>query len=192
MQTSLEAVDFAGRTDPWIVAQALDHYGVAREDGLVARVLDRYLEHLPNELRATTRFVVLPGVQALLAALRDQLGITLGLGTGNIEHGAYAKLRHAGLDGYFTFGGFGCDHADRAALLRKGRERGLQRHGIEDARVIVVGDTPHDVAAAHAIGAFAVAVCTGRFDRDTLGDAGADLVVDDLRDPRVRAAFADS
>ena len=190
--TSLEAVDFAGRTDPWIVAQALEHYGVESDQRLIDRVLDRYLEHLPHELEKTSKFEVLPGVRALLTTLIHELGLTLGIGTGNVERGAFVKLRHAGLDAFFSFGGFGCDHADRATVLRKGRERGLRHHGVEEARVLVVGDTPHDVAAARAIDAFAVAVCTGWFDAEALEAAGADLVVDDLRDARVREAFMDS
>lgn len=191
-ETSLASVDFAGRTDPWIIAQALEQYGVPIRDALIDQVLARYVEHLPGELEKTTRFEVLPGVRALLSALVDQLGLALGIGTGNVQRGAYTKLRHAGIDRYFAFGGFGCDHADRGMVLRKGRERGLQHHGVADARVIVVGDTPHDVVAAHAIGAYAIAVCTGWFDHAALREAGADLVVDDLRDDRVRAALADS
>jgi phosphoglycolate phosphatase len=50
---------------------------------------------------------------------------------------------------------------------------------------VVVGDTPHDVVAAHAIGAVCIAVCTGWYDADALRAVGAHLVADDLRVPRV-------
>ncbi|MEM8606678.1 MAG: HAD family hydrolase [Myxococcota bacterium] len=188
-ETSLEAVKFAGRTDPWIVTQALAHYGVEYDEVLVDEIIARYVVHLPGELERSAQFEVLPGVRALLAMLRDELGLMLGLGTGNVEPAAYAKLRRGNLDGFFHFGGFGCDHVERARVLGKGRERGLAHHGVEEARVVVIGDTPHDVAAAHAIDAYAVAVCTGRFDATTLRDAGAHLVVDDLEDAQVRAVF---
>ena len=46
--------------------------------------------------------------------------------------------------------------------------------------VIVVGDTPADIAAAKAIGATAVAVTTGHYDAAALAAAGADVVVDSL------------
>jgi len=48
------------------------------------------------------------------------------------------------------------------------------------AHVVVIGDTPLDVACAHAHGALAVAVTTGPFSREQLTAAGADLVVDSL------------
>jgi phosphoglycolate phosphatase-like HAD superfamily hydrolase len=53
----------------------------------------------------------------------------------------------------------------------------------------VIGDTPHDVAAARAIDADCVAVSTGGFDRAALERAGARVVVSDLRATEVRAAL---
>ena len=52
------------------------------------------------------------------------------------------------------------------------------------AALVVVGDTPRDVEAAHAAGAVAVGVATGRSSRDELHAAGAEHVFDDLSDPR--------
>jgi phosphoglycolate phosphatase-like HAD superfamily hydrolase len=48
--------------------------------------------------------------------------------------------------------------------------------------VLVVGDTPHDVACAHAVGAVAVAVATGGYSVDRLRETGADYVFRDLSD----------
>jgi phosphoglycolate phosphatase len=48
--------------------------------------------------------------------------------------------------------------------------------------VIVVGDTPHDVAAAKAHGCRAVAVATGRSSFAELADCGPDLTLQDLSD----------
>jgi len=188
---SLESVEFAGRTDPWIVRTALLQYGVAADDGLIHEVLRRYVAHLPRELQLATAFEVLPGVLALLSELSAREDVILGLGTGNTQPAAYAKLARGGLDSFFSFGGFGSDHADRAALLRVGLERGLERCAEPQGRerVVVVGDTPHDVAAAHAIGAACVAVSTGGYDGFALEAAGATVVVSDLGCAAVRAAF---
>ncbi|MEM7436470.1 MAG: HAD hydrolase-like protein [Myxococcota bacterium] len=187
--TTLDGVDFAGRTDPWIVARGLQARGIAVDDPTIDAVLERYLALLPAELARSEAFEVLPGVVSLLDHLHGRADVTLGLGTGNVEEGAYAKLRHGGIDHYFSFGGFGCDHANRPTLLSKGRDRGLARHAIDDPIVIVVGDTPHDVTAAHAIGARCIAVCTGRHQAAALEAAGADLVVPDLLDSRVILEF---
>jgi phosphoglycolate phosphatase-like HAD superfamily hydrolase len=188
---SLESVEFAGRTDPWIVRTALLQYGVTADDGLIHEVLQRYLAHLPRELELASAFEVLPGALSLLSELSAREDVILGLGTGNTEPAAYAKLARGGLDSFFSFGGFGSDHTDRAELLRVGLERGLERSAGQQGgeRVVVVGDTPHDVAAAHAIGADCVAVSSGGYDGIALEAAGATVVVSDLGCAAVRAAF---
>ncbi|MBT8470473.1 MAG: HAD hydrolase-like protein, partial [Deltaproteobacteria bacterium] len=187
----LHAVEFAGRTDPWIVRSALMQYGLDADDDLIHEVLARYIAHLPRELERADGFAVLPGVLALLAELSDREDLVLGLGTGNTEPAAYAKLARGGLDSFFGFGGFGSDHSERPEVLRTALHRGLERTGaqMKDARVVVVGDTPHDVAAARAIGAHCVAVSTGRYEASTLQAAGASVVVSDLRASAVRSAF---
>ena len=188
---SLHSVEFAGRTDPWIVRTALMQYGVTADDALIHEVLRRYAAHLPRELELARAFEVLPGVLSLLSELSTRDDVVLGLGTGNTEPAAYAKLARGGLDSFFAFGGFGSDHTDRAELLRAGLKRGLERAGAQPggAQVVVVGDTPHDVAAAHAIGAHCVAVSTGGYDGPALEAAGASIVVSDLGSPAARSAF---
>jgi phosphoglycolate phosphatase-like HAD superfamily hydrolase len=187
---SFASVDFAGRTDPWIVAEGLSRHGLAAEEALIDDVLRRYVAHLPEQLALSSAFEVLPGAAALLSTLAERAEVLLGLGTGNLQRGAYAKLAHGGLDSYFAFGGFGSDHPDRAELLRVGLERGLDQAGdARDARAVVIGDTPHDVRAAQAIGADCIAVSTGSYDGDALGEAGATMVVSDLRSPEVLRAL---
>lgn len=187
---SLESVEFAGRTDPWIVSQGLAKYGVSADDRLIDDVLRRYVAHLPEQLELAPAFEVLPGVARLLSALTERTDIVVGLGTGNTERAAYAKLARGGLDSFFSFGGFGSDHTERPELLRVGLERG-RRHAGEgrDIRAVVIGDTPRDVTAARAIGAQCVAVSTGSFDAAALRAAGADVVVSDLCAPAVLDAF---
>lgn len=188
---SLDSVEFAGRTDPWIVRTALLQHGVTADDGLVDEVLRRYVAHLPRELKLAAAFEVLPGVSSLLSELSAHDDVVLGLGTGNTKAAAYAKLARGGLDGFFAFGGFGSDHSDRAELLRAGLKRGLALAGVRAgaAQVVVIGDTPHDITAARAIGARCVAVSTGGYPASALEAAGADVVVSDLCSPAVRSAI---
>jgi phosphoglycolate phosphatase-like HAD superfamily hydrolase len=187
---SLESIEFAGRTDPWIVGAALVKYGLEVEDGLIAEVIRRYVAHLPRQLELASAFEVLPGVSALLPALLERDDVILGLGTGNTKAAAYAKLARGRLDSYFRFGGFGCDHTDRPELLRVGLERGCELAGRgRDVRAIIIGDTPHDALAARAIGVECIAVRTGGHDAATLVASGASLVASDLRAPEVLRAI---
>ncbi len=182
---SVAHIDFAGRTDPWILEQILASIGLAVEAEVVTELLARYVERLPVELERADGFCVLPGAHALVETLAARDDVVLGVGTGNAEAAAYAKLRRGGLHGFFSFGGFGSDHADRAELLRVGFSRGRAHTTVPTPRRVVVGDTPHDVSAARATGALSIAVCTGSYRRENLEAAGADHVVDSLLDEAI-------
>ena len=71
---------------------------------------------------------------------------------------------------------------DRNDLFPVAVER-ARAHGVPALAprdIVVIGDTPHDVACARSGGAVAVGVTTGPYDRAALEAAGADIVVDDL------------
>jgi phosphoglycolate phosphatase-like HAD superfamily hydrolase len=166
---------FAGMTDRAIARRALVELGAPPSDGAVARVLALYLSFLHEEIAARPEPPrVPPGALAALDRADSLARAAVGLGTGNVEAGARIKLGAAGLGGRFAFGGYGCDHEDRAELLRVGAARGAARLGAKpsECRVVVIGDTPLDVAAARAIGAECVAVATGSYGRDELAACG--------------------
>ncbi len=108
----------------------------------------------------------------------------MGLLTGNLRRGAELKLGRYGVLELFSFGAFADDSHDRNKLGAFARDRAREAHGAEfHARDIhIIGDTPHDVNCAKAIGAVAVGVATGRYSREQLEKAGADFVFDDLAD----------
>jgi phosphoglycolate phosphatase len=51
---------------------------------------------------------------------------------------------------------------------------------VQNTEIYVIGDTPLDIEAAHAVECTATSVATGRYDRAALLDAGADHVLDTL------------
>ncbi len=183
---------FAGMTDRAIARHGLRAIAESLvSESEIDRVLDAYLALLEVELARSEGYRVLPGVTALLDELRSVSGVAVGLGTGNVKRGAYAKLARGGIDGAFAFGGFGCDAEDRTELLRAGARRGAELLGarLEDCRVVVVGDTPKDVAAAKALGAPCVAVETGIYSAADLRACGASHVFATLADDGVCSAL---
>jgi len=140
---------------------------------------------------ASTACLIHRGVEAALDAVSGRRGVVIGLGTGNIREGARLKLGRVGLFERFAFGGFGCDHERRDELLRVGAERGAALLGAPRSRcrVVVIGDTPRDVAAAHAIGAESVGVATGPHRREELAACGATFAVEDLAEEGAIAAM---
>lgn len=180
-----------GCTDRQIVRQAMAMLDHPFSDEACDRTLERYLAVLAEMLvGATVR--VLPGAVELLELLRSQ-GLLYGLCTGNVQEGARLKLRQGALDGYFEWGpgavgGFGSDGEVRARLVEAAVRRASARHGaVAPAEVLVVGDTPLDVEAAHAAGCAALAVATGSHGVEELRGSGAEHVVPGLDAPAARS-----
>jgi len=109
----------------------------------------------------------------------------VGLLTGNVAPGAALKLRSAGLDpARFRVGAYGSDSARRADLPAVAAQRAaaLTSRRFAGADVVVIGDTPDDVACGRPIGARSVAVATGSYDVAALRAAGAAHVFATLAD----------
>jgi phosphoglycolate phosphatase-like HAD superfamily hydrolase len=89
------------------------------------------------------------------------------------------------LNGFFAFGGYGSDSPERGTLTRRAIERGSAIVGrpLDAAEIYVVGDTPNDIEAAHAVGAVGVGVASGHYAVDDLRSAGADVALESLEDP---------
>lgn len=173
-----------GTTDPVVARRsffgAFGHQPSARD---LARLISGYLQRLPHEVDESAKYRVLPGVEHALNRLCDE-GYLLGLTTGLLEGAAHAKLARGGLNGFFCVGGYGSDSADRAELTRRAIERAGAVLGgtLDPSDVLVVGDTPRDLAAARAAGAVAVGVTTGSYDADELRAEGADATVETIDD----------
>lgn len=189
----IEQYRFDGKTDPQIVRELLTLAGhpEAETEERISAVCRRYVGLLAAELaqpKQTTR--LLPGVPELLAALEphETAGRALvGLLTGNLEGGAAMKLRSAGLDpARFAVGAYGSDSARRPDLPAIAAERAARRTGrpFAGADVVIIGDTPDDVACGRPIGARTVAVASGFYDVAQLRAAGAAHVFQDLMDTR--------
>ena len=179
------AFSLGGMTDRGIVRSGLRERGLGDDDAAIDAVLERYLSLLEEEVRAAEVYFAHPGVVAMLDRAEVSARarpLAIGLGTGNIARGSQIKLERVDLWRRFAFGGFGSDDEDRATILRIGAERGARHLGVplERCRVVAIGDTPRDIAAAHASGARCVAIATGSYSTAALADAGADDVFETL------------
>jgi phosphoglycolate phosphatase-like HAD superfamily hydrolase len=161
----------------------LSAYGLATTPENIAAFIDAYLAHLADEL-SRTKGGLLPGIAPLLQTLRARPGVVLALLTGNVERGAKVKLTHYGVWEFFEFGAYADDHHDRNELGPFAQQRALERHGVAfpPEHTFILGDTPHDIACARAIGARAVAIATGKFTRAELAAHAPDFLFDDLTD----------
>jgi phosphoglycolate phosphatase-like HAD superfamily hydrolase len=182
---------FDGKTDPQIVRELLSLAGHADADdaALIEAVCRRYVDHLRAELAQPTHATrLMAGIAELLAALdapATRERALVGLLTGNVAPGAAMKLRSAGLDpARFRVGAYGSDSARRVDLPAVAAERAAALTGTRFAGsdVVIVGDTPDDVACGRPFGARCVAVATGSYDVAALRATGADHVFATLAD----------
>jgi len=175
-EKATHTVDMAGNTDSNILRQVEARFGHPGVDvaALQSEYLRSYRALLADE---PTRLEVCPGVPRALEALRGRAHVALL--TGNWECGAREKLGGAGLWDAFEWGAYADDHVDRNALVPIARARAEAR-GLTFDRVIVIGDTPADIACARAGDALAVAVETGFSTPEALAACRPDLQLRDL------------
>lgn len=187
----IDGYRFDGKTDPQIVRELMTLAGhpEASSDDRVTAVCRRYVELLTVELEKPTQTTkVYTGIKELLAALEpyEAEGRALvGLLTGNVERGAALKLQSAGLDfARFAVGAFGSDSHYRPDLPAVAARRAEQRSGrrFTGADLVVIGDTPDDVACCKPLSARSIGVATGFYDIAALRAAGATHVFADLGD----------
>jgi phosphoglycolate phosphatase-like HAD superfamily hydrolase len=172
----------AGMTDPEVGRRTfVAVLGREPKRAEFTKLMERRLHYLHDTVAESGTYRILPGVLDLLPRLIDT-GYLLGLVTGNVEAAAHIKLHRAKLNRFFSFGGYGSDSTDRADLTLIALHRAEMVYGekVERQQVLTVGDTPHDVQAAHAVGVACVGVGSHHFSADQLRDAGADYAIASL------------
>jgi phosphoglycolate phosphatase-like HAD superfamily hydrolase len=184
---TFDGIDFAGRTDPWIIRQIFARFGIEDTKENFERYVDGYIGTLPGIL-AGSGSQVFPGVAEILRGAGAYPAVAHGLLTGNLRRGAQTKLGHHGLWDFFPIGAFADDSAVRNELGPHALRRAHGHWGVEFSpeRVWIVGDTPHDIACARAFGASVLAVATGASSASDLAAHRPDAVLENLAEP---AAF---
>lgn len=177
MEADFGKVSFVGATDTAVIRAMAAALGL---DSTPARE-ERFFIELTKRLEprlAQGPIEVYPGVPELLKALRAE-GFLLGVVTGNIRATAWGKLVHAGLADAFSLGAYATDHHDRDRIAAIACERA---RALGATPRLLVGDTPKDVQAAHAVGLPCLAVTTGWVEAPILSAAGADRLVHGFAD----------
>jgi phosphoglycolate phosphatase-like HAD superfamily hydrolase len=179
-----DSISMSGMTDRAIVRKGLEAIGADTSPEAITAVIEAYLASLTEEIPRVDdlQYRLYPGMREAVEAAHSRKGFAVGLGTGNVREGARLKLERVRIYDRFSFGGFGCDHEDRVELIRHGARSGASLLGVpvEECRVVVIGDTPKDVAAAKGIGATCIGVGTGNFTPEALLASGADYAFSDF------------
>lgn len=140
------------------------------------RLLARYREFWLAEHDRWTR--CFPGALETVTALAGR-GHPLAVVTAKIEEGAHRTLRLTRLDP-FMGAVIGADSCARAKPHPEPVELALARLGRTPAEAILVGDSPHDLAAGRGAGVVTVAALWGACTRAALEAAGPDHLLEHI------------
>lgn len=158
----LSSIRVPGLTDFQIAVRTFEILGVEADDATLRRMVRRYEELLPAAL-PLRQGRVLPNVREILEHLQERADIRSYLLTGNTRGGAGAKLTHYDLFHFFPDGAFAEDTRERSTIAARALELARRAGPIAEHATFVIGDTPHDIHCANAIGARTVAVATGGY-----------------------------
>lgn len=176
---------FPGRTERSLAREFLAAHDVAHSDDRVelffAALTDRAEQDrpaLPTLGRALT------GASEILAELAGRTDVVQSLVTGNLPVLANYKLEAFDLHHHIDFeiGGYGSLSEHRHDLVAAAITQANTKHDTNFESVVVIGDTPHDVAAGLHHGTTTVGVATGRFTVEELTESGAHVALRDLSD----------
>lgn len=173
-----------GMTDRQIIAERLKLLGIkepekdprfeaAMEDyaSVTKKMIDEYgLEPIPN-------------VEVLIKRLVN-VGVTIGLLTGNTPGRAKVKLETVNLWHYFKIGAFGQFSTKRSELVKIAMDDAKEKTGItfKKGDVFVLGDTVRDIQCAKESMVRSIGVATGWVPLNTLLEEKPDFAFNDFSD----------
>lgn len=181
-QASYSDIAVQGKIDTQILIEALALNGVFEEEAKAK---------MPDALAGMARYFidyadrghyeVMPGVINLLKVLQEKQ-IPLGLLTGNVAEIGWEKMKRAGIKDFFSFGAFGSMAFRRVDLIEIASKEASKvlNQNIDIKDLVIIGDTPLDIACARAGGIPVIAVGAGQYKSHQLTEA--DLVVETLEE----------
>ena len=182
INATIDIINYHGMTDQQIILETLKKKGL--RESVIKSTMKDCIEAMTKYYETAVEndnIVVLDGVEKLLHELKKRK-VILGLVTGNSKKIAMKKLNKVGIGHYFVVGAFGDDDIDRSRLVELAIKRIERKFGIKPSKVFLFGDTPCDIEAGEKVGAITVGVATGKYTKKELLYAGADFVVDNLKD----------
>ena len=153
----------AGRTDTYIARKAIEGIQGRCTPEEVTRMLQAYGKKLPASL-VEKQGHLLPHVKETLEWIRQDPDTTSLLLTGNCEVAAHAKLAYFGIEEEFDYSrsAFGEISELRDDLSQALWDRVRKTDpGVTRDHLVVIGDTPHDITCAQAIGVRSLIVLKG-------------------------------
>lgn len=185
IDATIDVIEHQGMSDQKIIIEALKKHGL-KEQEIMPKLTEcmKNMEEFFIENLDSNNVVPLDGVTELLEELKKR-NVLMGIVTGNLQPIAEGKLRKTGLYSYFKVAGFGSEDTEKSNLVRLAISRARERFDLEeDGGVFLFGDASIDIISGREAGVKAIGVATGLHSKGSLKYAGADAVLDNLKDTK--------
>lgn len=175
---------FAGMVDPQICKILLAEIGLTSDK--IDSALPIVLSHMSDVYRKMDKKIALnTGVEELLPLVGKSPRHTVGVLTGNLVQIAKEKLVCAGIESYFSEFYCADSYFDRTRLVEDAVDSCVKKYQLSArSNVMIVGDTPRDIAAANTSNTTSIGVASGVFSMTSLREAGAMQVYPNLKPTR--------
>jgi len=171
VEASIEEIYSSGLTTQAVVERTLELHKVSREE--VLEKIKEAVDVMANFFEKK-KVKVLPGVKKLLNKLSKNKDVILGVATGAAEKIGINILKNTGLLKYFPVKAFGDNIEYRREIIKNA----LEQAGTP--KMVIIGDSIHDVQMAKVFNAKCIAVATGETTKQQLKAEDPDYLFNDL------------
>ena len=166
-----------GVTDWEIISRLLSRIRYIPKENEIAEIIEN-LDALSEESDQKSFFLPLPGVSNFLKSFVSKFWIQ-GILTGNTSKRTFAKLEHSSMANYFNHDYiFCCKINEKRIDIAHRAEKYIVLQRLKT--IVIIGDTPYDIAIAREIKAKAISVATGKFSKNELKFHNPDLLIENL------------
>ena len=153
---------YSGLTDHQIVNSLLSQNLIESKIDLINTIISEYETHLPEALFGG-KVVLLNDYHVILNDIESSMNITNAIATGNTLAGATAKLESVNLLNEFKYLFCSDDLIPRSLIIKN-----AMNSFPTGTEFCVIGDTPHDIEAAHANNVPILSVASGAYKSEDL------------------------
>lgn len=185
IKARLDEIDFAGKTMKRNLIELAKLKNINKTDlnKKIPKAVKTYSKTFVSIIPKSTKKFLLPGVYVLIKELSKDKNNFLIILTGDSKIIARNVLKKSGLLKYFHALATGEHTTSRIKLMKKTIKKEKRERKIN--KIIIIGDSIHDIEAGRAVGALTIAVLTGFHSKSKLKKAKPNYIFKNLTDKRI-------
>lgn len=187
IKARMDEIDYAGKTIRKVLTELAILKKISRNEikKKISKALKIYDKTFISIIPKKIKKFVLPGVYSLINNLAKDKNNFLIVLTGDSEKITKTLLRRAKILKKFHFIVSGEQTTNRIKLMKIAVKKAHKETKQEFEKIIVIGDSIHDIEAGRAVNAITIATLTGRHTKTQLKAKKANYIFKNLEDKRI-------